>query len=107
MIRIVRLLAYLSVFMLVLSGGIYTHADDMHVHAAASSKPAQGSHVHADGTADTVDKADLHCGASILSLAMECRLPLRRKTLEVSPGEDGTIRQADAPFELPPPKTTS
>lgn len=108
MIRLGRLLAYLSVIMLMMSGGSFTHAADAHDHLAAASHAATTPHAHTDKSSiDTSGGVELHCGASILSLAKEYRLPMCSSALDVTAHGDAAIRSANQSFEPPPPRIAS
>lgn len=108
MIRLFRLLACLSAFMLVMSGGVYAHAPKAHSHAVAIDHGEALADGQADGgDADTVDESQLHCGASILSLAYEYRVPLRPTALAVPATAQRAMSPAILSFEPPPPRTTS
>ncbi len=110
MIRLGRLLAYLSIIMLMMSGGMYTHAAEAHDHAAIASDAAAtvAPHAHTDKSSlDTSGGVELHCGASILSLAKEYRLPMCSSALDLTAHGDAAIRPASHSFDPPPPRTAS
>ncbi|MBD1548778.1 hypothetical protein [Roseibium aggregatum] len=101
-------MAYLSVIMLMMSGGSFTHAAEAHDHLAAASHAATTPHAHTDKSSlDTSASAELHCGASILSLAKEYRLPMCSNALDLAAHGDAAIRPASHSFEPPPPRTAS
>ncbi|WP_428646564.1 hypothetical protein [Roseibium sp.] len=108
MSRIVRLLAYLSVLMLVVSGGTFAHAVPAHSHADLQPNAHESAHEHVqDVAAEPVAKAELHCGAPILQLTKEYELSFVRKKSEVEQGRQKGMRVSSLTFEPPPPKTAS
>ncbi|WP_428686808.1 hypothetical protein [Roseibium sp.] len=108
MSRIVRLLAYLSVLMLVVSGGTFAHAVPAHSHTGPSPEAHGDSHKHVNSVkAEPVAKAELHCGAPILQLTKEYELSFVRKKSEVEQGRQKGMRVSSLTFEPPPPKTAS
>jgi len=82
-----RALAFFAVFMLVILGGTYAHADGSHhEHDILSKKVANSlspAHSHlGDNNRVVKDTADIHCGGEILFppkvLESVCKLPDKR-----------------------------
>ncbi len=108
MSRLVRLLAYISVLMLVVSGGTFAHEVAAHSHSGVISETNSPPHRHLhDASSETAAKTDLHCGAPILQLTKDYRLSFFRKQPEIETGEERVARISSPALEPPPPKATS
>jgi hypothetical protein len=101
-----KALAFFAVFMLVILGGTYAHADrSHHVHDILSKKVAKSlspAHSHlGDDNMAVKDTADIHCGGEILFppkvFENVCKLPDKEVVLNKAQWLPGLLKGLDPP----------
>ncbi len=110
MIRVFRLLAFLAVVTLAVSGGLYTHASEAHEHHPSdlSTNKDGVDHQHAQSGYDASGKElSLHCGAFILTLPAETSFAMPTMATYMPGHIEPAHRPAQLLFDTPPPRLFS
>lgn len=107
LLPLMRLLAVLAVFSLVLVGGTFSHATQTHEHGPALSESVE-PHTHYKSDGVLVEQNEtLHCGSNIFSNLNSSAFCFPKKSGSIPLGSLNVSVENTTEYEPPPPRPIS